>query len=270
MAIPNIEWFMAAKKRRKVAAATRVRQAASSAGASPVKKLGKKAGQPQSAASRVVAKRTASSKKKGGRASGAGGSGRGAPPGRREAAGVADRSASRAAATKPAPSKTASSKAPLHQPGVSEGDRAPSFELMDQRGGSVSSERLVGHAYVLYFYPKDDTPGCTIEACEFRDAAAGFEQAKVRVIGVSPDGTSSHQKFSAKYSLPFTLLSDTEQRLATAYGSWALKKNYGREYMGVVRSTFLVGADGVIRKAWRGVRVKGHVAEVQAAAENMS
>ncbi len=194
------------------------------------------------------------------------------PKKRGKKAGKARPTASPVVAKAAPPSKktAGASNAPSQQPGLSEGDRAPSFQLVDQRGGSVSSEGLVGHPYVLYFYPKDDTPGCTIEACEFRDAAAKFDRASVRVIGVSPDGTSSHQKFSTKYGLTFTLLSDTGQQLATAYGAWALKKNYGREYMGVVRSTFLVGPDGVIRKAWRGVRVKGHVAEVQAAAENMS
>ena len=261
---------MAAKKRPKVAAATRARQAASSAGARAQKKLGKKARQTAAPAARGVAKAASSSKKKAGRASRTGSSGDGTPR-RREPAVVAKRASRKTAGARAAPSKLGSSKASSRQKaGLSEGDRAPSFELVDQGGGSVSSERLVGHAYVLYFYPKDDTPGCTIEACEFRDAAAKFDEAGVRVIGVSPDGASSHQKFSAKYGLPFTLLCDTQQQLATAYGSWALKKNYGREYMGVIRSTFLVGPDGIIRKAWRGVRVKGHVAEVQAAAENMS
>jgi peroxiredoxin len=154
-------------------------------------------------------------------------------------------------------------------PGVSEGDSAPRFELLDQRGQSLSSEDLAGQAHVLYFYPKDDTPGCTVEACGFRDASAELARAGVRVIGVSPDSPASHQRFSTKYTLPFTLLADPEQQLATAYGVWALKTNYGRQYMGVVRSTFLIGRDGVIKKAWRGVRVKDHVAQVQAEAENL-
>lgn len=153
---------------------------------------------------------------------------------------------------------------------LAEGDRAPSFELPDQAGGTVSSESLSGHPYVLYFHPKDDTPGCTTEACGFRDSFADFEGAGVRVLGVSPDSVASHQKFVGKYGLPFTLLSDSSRSLASAYGVWALKKLYGRESMGIVRSTFLVDAEGVIRKVWRGVRVNGHIAEVQAAAAQLA
>jgi peroxiredoxin Q/BCP len=153
---------------------------------------------------------------------------------------------------------------------LAEGDRAPSFELPDQAGGTVSSESLSGHPYVLYFYPKDDTPGCTTQACGFRDSFADFEGAGVRVLGVSPDSVASHQKFVGKYGLPFTLLSDSSRSLASAYGVWALKKLYGRESMGIVRSTFLVDAEGVIRKVWRGVRVNGHIAEVQAAAAQLA
>ncbi|HWO14972.1 MAG TPA: thioredoxin-dependent thiol peroxidase [Polyangiaceae bacterium] len=150
------------------------------------------------------------------------------------------------------------------------GDRAPKFALQDHLGQALSSGDLAGTPYVIYFYPKDDTPGCTSEACGFRDAGADFEGAGVRVLGVSPDSVASHQRFANKYELSFTLLSDPEQELATRYGVWALKKNYGREYMGIVRSTFLVDGEGVIRHAWRGVRVNGHVAEVQAAASALS
>lgn len=152
---------------------------------------------------------------------------------------------------------------------IAEGDLAPAFELADHSGTSINSAELAGKAYVLYFYPKDDTPGCTAQACSFRDAAREFDKVGVRVIGVSPDSGASHQKFRAKHELPFTLLSDTDKALSSAYGAWAKKKNYGREYMGVVRSTFLIGADGVVRRAWRGVRVNGHVAQVQAAAESL-
>lgn len=151
-------------------------------------------------------------------------------------------------------------------PTLGVGDQAPSFELPDHAGGTVSSESLSGHPYVLYFYPKDDTPGCTTQACGFRDSFADFEAAGVRVIGVSPDSVASHQKFAGKYGLPFTLLSDSARSLASAYGVWALKKLYGRESMGIVRSTFLIDDKGAIVKVWRGVRVNGHIAEVQAAA----
>ena len=179
------------------------------------------------------------------------------------------KAANAAKPAKPAkPSKPASAQASAATLG--EGDAAPSFSLHDQRGKTLSSEELAGKPYVIYFYPKDDTPGCTTQACGFRDTGAEFDEVGVRVIGVSPDSVASHQRFATKYGLPFTLLSDPEQALASEYGVWALKKNYGREYMGIVRSTFLVDASGVIRKVWRGVRVNGHVAEVQAAAAALS
>jgi len=167
------------------------------------------------------------------------------------------------------PGKTgASSTGAAKGPAV--GDIAPAFELTDHSGQQLSSADLGGRPYVLYFYPKDDTPGCTVEACGFRDSAAAFDGVGVRVIGVSPDSVASHQRFIAKYGLPFSLLSDGEQRLASAYGVWSLKKNYGREYMGIVRSTFLVDAAGVIRNAWRGLKVKGHVEAVHAAARALN
>lgn len=142
------------------------------------------------------------------------------------------------------------------------GRTAPSFELTDEKGETVSSAALAGKPYLLYFYPKDDTPGCTKEACDIRDNFARFGAQGLRVFGVSPDSTQSHAKFGKKYGLPFTLLSDPDKTLANAYGVWSMKKLYGRESMGIVRSSFLVGADGVIKKAYRGVRVDGHVAQV--------
>jgi len=145
---------------------------------------------------------------------------------------------------------------------ITRGSKAPAFELPDQDGSSVSSKALKGKPYILYFYPKDDTTGCTIEACDFRDSAAGFAGAGVRVIGVSPDSVASHDKFRSKYGLKFTLLADAERELCKAYGVWALKKNYGKEYMGIVRSTFFVDANGVVQRAWRGIKAKGHVAKV--------
>jgi thioredoxin-dependent peroxiredoxin len=142
---------------------------------------------------------------------------------------------------------------------VLEGDQAPSFELVDQSGAPFSSTELAGSAYVLYFYPKDDTPGCTLEACGFRDEHPNFEARGIRVIGVSPDAATSHARFREKYGLNFTLLSDPEKRLANAYGVWVKKQNYGREYMGIERSTFLIDSNGQVKKAFRGVRVPGHV-----------
>ena len=146
--------------------------------------------------------------------------------------------------------------------GVAAGDSAPSFMLKDHSGTLVSSESLRGSPYLIYFYPKDDTPGCTLEACGFRDSAPRFSAKGVRVLGVSPDSPETHARFRKKYGLTFPLLSDPEKTLAKAYGVWVKKMNYGREYMGVERSTFFVDRAGVVRKAWRRVRVPGHVDEV--------
>jgi len=139
------------------------------------------------------------------------------------------------------------------------GTTAPSFELFDEKGASVSSSSLAGKPYLLYFYPKDDTPGCTKEACDIRDNFGRFGKQGLRVLGVSPDSQQSHAKFGKKYGLPFTLLSDPDKRLANAYGVWAEKLNYGKKYMGIVRSSFLIGADGRVKKVYRGVKVNGHV-----------
>ncbi len=177
--------------------------------------------------------------------------------------------ARRPAAPKPAlraPQKKGDKKSqaetPANATGIAEGDRAPSFVLRDQDGSEVRSDSLRGTPYVLYFYPKDDTPGCTTQACGFRDSARGFGKSKVRVLGVSPDSEASHARFAKKYGLPFTLLSDPEKKLAEAYGVWVEKQNYGRKYMGIQRSTFLVDAKGVVKQVYRGVRVPGHVEAV--------
>ena len=165
------------------------------------------------------------------------------------------------------PSKAAAKAAPKAEAneGLGEGDKAPSFSLPDETGALVSSASLAGKPYVIYFYPKDDTPGCTKEACDFRDNLRAFNSQKVRVLGVSPDDPKRHAKFKEKYGLTFTLLSDTEKQLISAYGIWIKKLNYGREYMGVQRSTFIVDKAGKIAKAWHGVRVPGHVEAVLAA-----
>jgi peroxiredoxin Q/BCP len=149
-------------------------------------------------------------------------------------------------------------------PRVAEGSKAPAFSLPDDAGVVLSSASLAGKPYVLYFYPKDDTPGCTKEACDFRDNLRAFNTQKLRVIGVSPDDPTRHTKFKEKYGLTFTLLSDTDKKLANAYGVWVEKQNYGRTYMGVERSTFLIDASGKVQKAWHRVRVPGHVADVLA------
>jgi peroxiredoxin Q/BCP len=157
-------------------------------------------------------------------------------------------------------------KAALTSPsGLAEGSKAPAFSLPDEAGSVVSSASLAGKPYVIYFYPKDDTPGCTKEACDFRDNLKAFNSAKVRVLGVSPDDPKRHAKFKEKYGLNFTLLSDVDKTLIGAYGVWIKKLNYGREYMGVQRSTFIIDKAGKIAKAWNGVRVPGHVEAVLAA-----
>ncbi|MET0794317.1 MAG: thioredoxin-dependent thiol peroxidase [Polyangiaceae bacterium] len=165
----------------------------------------------------------------------------------------------------PKPAKAAAVPNAASSAGLAEGDKAPSFSLPDETGALVSSASLSGKPYVIYFYPKDDTPGCTKEACDFRDNLRAFNTQKVRVLGVSPDDPKRHAKFKEKYGLTFTLLSDSEKQLISAYGIWIKKLNYGREYMGVQRSTFIVDKSGKIAKAWHGVRVPGHVEAVLAA-----
>ena len=150
------------------------------------------------------------------------------------------------------------------------GDPAPTFELPADTGGTVKLEDLRGKRVVLYFYPKDDTSGCTTQACGFRDAYPIIEEKNAIVLGVSPDGVKSHQKFKTKYNLPFILLADEEHSVAEAYGVWQEKSMYGKKYMGIDRSTFLVGADGRIVKVWRNVKVPGHVEEVLAAAKALA
>ncbi len=142
------------------------------------------------------------------------------------------------------------------------GSKAPDFELPDHTGKTVSLSQLAGKNVVLYFYPKDDTPGCTVEACHFRDEHSALEKAGAVVLGVSPDTTKSHQKFATKFSLPFPLLADTEHKVAEAYGAWGEKSNYGRTYMGIIRSTFLIDAQGNVKHVWPKVKVNGHVSEV--------
>ena len=137
------------------------------------------------------------------------------------------------------------------------GDAAPDFTLPDQNGTEVSLANLRGQRVVIYFYPKDDTPGCTKEACNFRDQWAAFEQHNITVLGISKDGAASHSKFISKYDLPFTLLSDAEPcPVAESYGSYGLKKFMGREYMGMMRHTFVVDAEGKIEKAYTKVKAE--------------
>jgi len=148
---------------------------------------------------------------------------------------------------------------------LSEGDRAPDFELPSSTGKPVKLSSLKGKQVVLYFYPKDDTPGCTAEACSFRDNLPKFNRIDAQVLGVSKDSLGSHAKFIDKYSLNFTLLSDEDLVAHRLYDTWREKVNYGRKYMGTERSTFVIGTDGRIKRIFRKVRVDGHEAEVLAA-----
>lgn len=152
---------------------------------------------------------------------------------------------------------------------LSPGDKAPKFRLATDGGGDVSSAALKGNPYVLYFYPKDDTAGCTKEAIGFSESAKKFASFGVPVIGVSKDTTASHDKFKAKYKLKIPLASDPEVKTAQDFGVWGEKTLYGRKYMGMERATFLVDAKGVIHSVWRKVKVLGHVEAVLAAVKTL-
>jgi peroxiredoxin Q/BCP len=141
---------------------------------------------------------------------------------------------------------------------VETGKPAPDFSLSDQHGKNVTLSKLKGSPVVLYFYPKDDTPGCTREACAFRDAYAEYEKAGARILGVSPDGADTHAKFVKKYELPFTLLADTEKTVCESYGVWKEKNMYGKKTIGVERTTFVIDSKGIVRRIFPKVKVDGH------------
>jgi thioredoxin-dependent peroxiredoxin len=145
---------------------------------------------------------------------------------------------------------------------VKEGTTAPAFKTTDQNGAAISLKDLRGKKVVLYFYPKDDTPGCTKEACSFRDAYSKYKKKGITILGVSPDSEKAHQKFITKYELPFTLLADTDHSIADAYGVYGEKKFMGRTYMGVHRTTFLIDEKGKIKKVFEKVKPEDHADEV--------
>lgn len=153
---------------------------------------------------------------------------------------------------------------------LSEGDQVPTFSLPRDDGGTFSEGDLIGRRTILYFYPKDDTPGCTKQAHAFRDMIESFQAAGVAVVGVSIDGIASHQKFRAKHGLNFPLLADEEKTLAETFGVWVEKSMYGRKYMGMERASFLIDEQGVVRQVWRKVKVPGHADAVLAAAKALS
>jgi thioredoxin-dependent peroxiredoxin len=144
------------------------------------------------------------------------------------------------------------------------GSTAPAFTLPDQDGKPVKLSDFKGQQVIVYFYPADDTPGCTKEACQFNDNLRAFARAKVKVLGVSADGAEKHQKFREKYGLTFRLLTDADHKIGEAYGAWGEKTLYGKKSIGVIRSTFLVGSDGRIARAWYHVKADGHAAKVLA------
>ncbi|MHB8507540.1 MAG: thioredoxin-dependent thiol peroxidase [Candidatus Dormibacteria bacterium] len=148
---------------------------------------------------------------------------------------------------------------------LSPGDPAPEFNLATGDGSIVSLQSLRGRKVILYFYPKDDTPGCTVEACAFRDSSPEFEKRNAVVFGISADSVKSHAKFADKYGLKFPLLSDPEHSTAEAYSSWGPKKFMGREFMGISRNTFLIDEEGRIARVWEKVKPEGHAEEVLAA-----
>ena len=151
---------------------------------------------------------------------------------------------------------------------INEGDQAPDFTLQSDAGTNVTLSSLRGHPVVLYFYPKDDTPGCTAQACGIRDAYGEFQRAGAVVLGVSPDDESSHVKFREKYELPFTLLADTDHSVSEQYGVWGEKKFAGKRYMGVKRSTFVIDADGTVKTVMHDVKPATHADDVLAALAN--
>jgi peroxiredoxin Q/BCP len=148
---------------------------------------------------------------------------------------------------------------------VEEGGLAPDFTLRSDEGAEVTLSSLRGSPVVLYFYPKDDTPGCTTQACALRDSYDEFNERGALVLGVSPDSETSHVKFKEKYGLPFTLLADPDHHVADEYGTWVEKKNYGKTYMGIERSTFLIDSEGKVTKVMRRVKPDTHADEVLAA-----
>ena len=153
---------------------------------------------------------------------------------------------------------------------LEEGQKAPAFTLKADDGSKVKLSDLKGSPVVLYFYPADDTPGCTREACAFRDRSAELKKLGAKVFGVSPDDVASHVKFKKKFDLNFPLLADPDHAVAEKFGAWREKNMYGNVKMGIVRSTFLIGPDGVIKKVWRSVKVDGHDEAVIAALKELA
>ena len=150
-----------------------------------------------------------------------------------------------------------------------EGTKAPDFKLEASNGQTIALKDLNGKNVVIYFYPKDDTPGCTVQACGFRDSYKDIEKLGAVILGVSPDNTASHEKFIKKFTLPFTLLADTDKKMSQDYGVWVEKSMYGKKYMGVTRTTFIINKEGQIAKVFEKVKPEGHNQEVIALLKNI-
>ena len=159
---------------------------------------------------------------------------------------------------------------PKTEPHLDIGMKSPDFSMPATVVGQVSLAKLKGKPFILYFYPKDDTSGCTLEACGFRDQLPAFKKLGVTVIGVSKDSLASHEKFAKKYDLTFPLASDAEGKACEAFGVWVQKSMYGRTYMGIQRSTFLIDAEGQVSAVWRKVSVPGHIEAIQKALEGIN
>ena len=145
---------------------------------------------------------------------------------------------------------------------LKEGDKAPAFESVDEKGEKITLEEYRGKKVVLYFYPKDNTPGCTAEACDLRDNYSQFTEKGFEIIGVSADSQNSHMKFKTKYDLPFRLISDVDKKVLQAYGAWGEKKMYGKSYMGIVRKTFIINEEGYVEKIIEKVKTKEHSKQI--------
>ena len=152
---------------------------------------------------------------------------------------------------------------------VEEGKKAPDFTAPTDGGGKVKLSDLRGRPVILYFYPKDNTSGCTRQACDFRDSLAAFNKSKAQVIGISRDSAKSHDGFKKKFGLNFPLVADEDGKVCEKYGTWVEKSLYGRKYMGIERATFLIDGTGTVRRIWRKVKVPGHIAEVLVAAQSL-
>jgi thioredoxin-dependent peroxiredoxin len=179
------------------------------------------------------------------------------------------KAAKKAAASKPAAKPAPAKKPAAAMPGPKVGAAAPDFTLPTDGTGTITLSALRGKPVVLYFYPRDDTPGCTMEACGFNDALPDFSRLDATIIGISKDSEASHARFRGKYGLKFKLAADTETKVAKSYGVWIEKSLYGRKYMGMDRATYLIDKDGIIRGVWRSVKVAGHVDAVLSAAKGL-